>query len=270
MASNENPLDFAPSFSAIFHDRPRDDLVAGPPLITRVTMTADSTHHTILVVDDESDVVDLVCYNLEKEGFKTLSALDGIAGLDLARRHRPSAIILDLMLPGMTGLEIFASLKHDSRTRDIPVIMVTAKAETTDRIAGLKAGVDDYVTKPFSPKELVLRLRAVLKWKTPTPEVRLESGPFFLDRGQLHCYIDDERIDLTTTEFKLLAFLLESEGRVVTRKALFQGVWGAEEAMSRKMDTHLMRLREKLGDHAAAIQNVRGKGYRFHLDPPQG
>ncbi len=227
----------------------------------------DPTQHLILVVDDEADVVDLVCYNLEKEGFKTVHAQDGIVGLDLAKHRRPSAIILDLMLPGMNGLQIFDALKHDSRTRDIPVIMVTAKAETTDKIAGLKAGVDDYITKPFSPKELVLRLKAVLKWRHQPSEAHLESGPFFLDRGQLHCYVDDTLVDLTTTEFKLLAFLVEEEGQVVTRQALFDRVWGKGEAASRTIDTHLMRLREKLGQHASAIKNVRGKGYRYHPDP---
>lgn len=229
-----------------------------------VTCQMEPTPHTILVIDDEVDVVDLVCFNLEKAGYRTLKAYNGSDGLKLAQHERPSALILDLMLPGMHGFQVFDALKQDSRTKDIPVIMVTAKAETSDRIAGLKAGVDDYVTKPFSPKELVLRVAAVLKWiPTETPDTKLESGPFYLDRSQQRCYLDGELVNLTSTEFKLLAILIKQSGEVVTRETLFDKVWGSGDATSRTLDTHLMRLREKLGDAAQAIQNVRGKGYRY-------
>ena len=224
----------------------------------------DPSQHTILVVDDEADVVDLVCFNLEKAGYKTLKAHDGNEGLRLARQDRPSAMILDLMLPGLNGFQVFEALKQDSRTKDLPVLMVTAKAETTDRIAGLKIGVDDYITKPFSPKELVLRVGAVLKWQpAQSHDAVLESGPFFIDRTQRRCYLDGELINLTSTEFQLLSILVEHAGHVVTRETLFERVWGNGDATSRTLDTHLMRLREKLGDDAQCIQNVRGKGYCY-------
>lgn len=228
----------------------------------------DATEHTILVIDDEADVVDLVCYNLEKVGFKTLKALSGNTGLDLAQTQRPSAIILDLMLPGLNGFQVFDSLKRDSRTKDIPVLMVTARAETSDKIAGLKAGVDDYITKPFSPKELVLRVRAVLKWSRPhSPEAILESGPFFLDKAQLRCYLNGNLVSLTSTEFRLLTLLVEQTGEVVSRQTLFENIWGKSDAGSRTLDTHLMRLREKLGKDAKLISNIRGQGYRYDPEP---
>lgn len=221
---------------------------------------------TVLVIDDEVDVVDLVCYNLESAGFQTLSSTDGAEGLRLAQTERPHAIILDVMLPGMHGYQVLEELKKDSRTKDIPVIMVTAKAEVSDRIMGLKAGVDDYVTKPFSPKELVLRVNTLLKWQRRSEEPStLECGPFFLDRAQLRCYLDGELINLTSTEFRLLAVLVESEGKVVTREELFERVWGDGDSKSRTLDTHLMRLRDKLGEDAKAIHNVRGKGYRCEV-----
>ena len=235
-------------------------------------LPVDPSQFTILVVDDEEDVVDLVCFNLEKEGFKTLKALEGHAGKQMAQRERPSLIILDLMLPEMSGLQVFDALKRDSRTKDIPVIMLTAKAERTDRIAGLRAGVDDYVTKPFSPKELVLRVAALLKWsrRAQIPDTILESGPFFLDKAQLRCYLGGELVNLTSTEFKLLALLVDQAGVVVTRESLLENIWGLSgECSSRTLDTHLMRLREKLGEDGHLIKNVRGSGYRFDPEPPE-
>ncbi|MFT4636705.1 MAG: two-component system phosphate regulon response regulator PhoB [Verrucomicrobiales bacterium] len=229
----------------------------------------DPTQYTILVVDDEEDVVDLVCYNLEKEGFQTLRALNGTKGLEIAKRERPSVMILDLMLPGMNGLQVFHGLKQDSRTKDIPVIMLTAKAETSDRILGLKAGVDDYVTKPFSPKELILRVAAVLKWVRPVAsETMVETGPFVLDRGQLRCYIGGELIHLTSTEFKILLALVDGSGVTVTRESLFEKIWGSmEKESSRTVDTHVTRLRRKLGEDGDRIKNVRGQGYRYEPEP---
>ena len=185
----------------------------------------DTAQHTVLVIDDEIDVVDLVCFNLEKVGVRTLKAYNGRDGLKLAQNDRPSAIVLDLMLPGMHGFQVFDALKQDSRTKEIPVIMVTAKAEVSDRIAGLKAGLDDYVTKPFSPKELVLRVQALLKWLPETnTAITLESGDFFLDRNALRFYLDGELVNLTSTEFKLLALLIEQAGDVVARETLFEKV----------------------------------------------
>ncbi len=225
----------------------------------------EANAHTILVIDDEEDVVDLICFNLEKDGYVTLRALDGQTGVNLACQHRPSAIVLDLMLPGLDGFQVFEALRQDARTRHIPVLMVTAKAETADRIAGLKAGVDDYLTKPFSPKELVLRVKALLKWVPDQTGMVVESGPFYLDKSALCCYIDGEEVSLTSTEFRLLAMLVSREGETVTREDLIEHIWGASgNPSSRSLDTHLMRLREKLGADAALIKNVRGKGYRYH------
>ncbi len=220
---------------------------------------------TILVVDDEADIVELVCFNLEQAGFQTLKALDGSTGLELAKQHRPNAIVLDLMLPGMNGFEVFKALKFDTRTKNIPVLMVTARAETTDRITGLKAGADDYITKPFSPKELVLRVQAVLKWAPPKrPDTIIESGPLFLDRSDLSGFLNGAPLRTTSTEFKLLTLLVDHMGEVVTRQALFDKIWGKkEDCTSRTLDTHMMRLKEKLGDEARYIKNVRGKGYCY-------
>lgn len=228
-------------------------------------MSDDSPKPTVLIIDDEQDIVGLIAYNLQLAGFDTLEALNGNDGLALALRQRPDLIVLDLMLPGMNGIQVFEALERDTRTKDIPVIMLSAKAETADRITGLKLGADDYMTKPFSPKELVLRVQSILRWiQEPPAGVVIRSGPLYLDKSHLRCYLDGECLNLTTTEFKLLAYLIDHAGETVTREALLAKVWGYEEdKTSRTVDTHLMRLREKLGDSADVIRNVRGQGYRF-------
>lgn len=217
----------------------------------------------ILIVEDERDIADLVGFNLERAGYEVLKAHDGITGADVAIRERPDLVILDLMLPGKDGYGVFKELRRDSRSRDIPVIMLTARAQTEDRIQGLEAGADDYLTKPFSPKELMLRVQAVLKRSDGPPgSVEVSYGPFRFDKNSLKFYLEGEPVELTSTEFKLLLFLTERAGKAQDRNDLLRTVWGySDEVHSRTLDTHMKRLRQKLGDHAAMVETVRGIGY---------
>lgn len=217
----------------------------------------------ILIVEDERDIADLVGFNLERAGYDVLKAHDGITGAEVAIRERPDLVILDLMLPGKDGYGVFKELRRDSRSRDIPVIMLTARAQTEDRIQGLEAGADDYLTKPFSPKELMLRVQAVLKRSDGPPgTVEVTYGPFRFDKNSLKFYLEGEPVELTSTEFKLLLFLTERAGKPQDRNDLLRTVWGySDEVHSRTLDTHMKRLRQKLGDHAAMVETVRGIGY---------
>ncbi len=217
----------------------------------------------ILIVEDERDIADLVGFNLERAGYEVLKAHDGITGAELAIRERPDLVVLDLMLPGKDGYGVFKELRRDSRSRDIPVIMLTARAQTEDRIQGLEAGADDYLTKPFSPKELMLRVQAVLKRSDGPPgSVEVTYGPFRFDKNSLKFYLKGEPVELTSTEFKLLLFLTERAGKAQDRNDLLRTVWGySDEVHSRTLDTHMKRLRQKLGDHAAMVETVRGIGY---------
>jgi two-component system, OmpR family, phosphate regulon response regulator PhoB len=217
----------------------------------------------ILIVEDERDIADLVGFNLERAGFQVLKAHDGITGADMAINQRPDLVILDLMLPGKDGYGVFKELRRDSRSRDIPVIMLTARAQTEDRIQGLEAGADDYLTKPFSPKELMLRVQAVLKRSDGPPgAVEVTYGPFRFDKNSLKFYLEGQPVELTSTEFKLLLFLTERAGRAQDRNDLLRTVWGySDEVHSRTLDTHMKRLRQKLGEHAAMVETVRGIGY---------
>ncbi len=218
---------------------------------------------TILVIDDEEDVVDLITFNLHNAGYRTIQAHDGGEGISLTKLEQPDIIILDLMLPGQNGLQLFKTLQADSRTKDIPVIMLSARAEPADRIAALKLGVDDYVTKPFSPKELLLRIQAILRRLPPrSNDAVLLLGPFHLDRSHLRCYLHGELLNLTPTEFKLLAYMMQNANEIATRETLIEKIWSGGKR-SRKLDTHIMRLREKLGDDSDKIENIYGKGYRF-------
>jgi DNA-binding response OmpR family regulator len=219
----------------------------------------------ILVVDDEPDVVDLVRYHLHRAGFDVLTALSGSSALAAARDSRPDAIILDIMLPQMSGLEVFKTLRTADETGDIPILMLTAKAELSERIAGLELGVDDYITKPFSPRELVLRLQNLLRRvKAVQTASTLTVDEFKLDKGNFEISIAGRRIDLTITEFKLLSVLVERRGKILSRDTLLQDVWGYQNTIdTRTVDTHVRRLREKLGAAAGRIVTVRGEGYRF-------
>lgn len=221
---------------------------------------------SVLVVDDEQDVLDLLVYNLQKAGFKTIAARDGAAALQKARENLPAMVVLDLMLPQMDGLEVCKRLKADAKTGSIPILMLTAKAEEMDRVVGLELGADDYVTKPFSPREVVLRVKSILrraKGEAKPAEV-LKFGDLTVNLAKHEASVKDKVIELTATEFKLLAMLMERRGRVQTRDRLLTDVWGYEgDIDTRTVDTHVRRLREKLGKAADFIETVRGVGYRF-------
>src|SRR6516162_5372788 len=217
----------------------------------------------ILIIEDESDVADLLEMGLRKAGFKTTAAIDGASGLQKARDNRPDCIILDLMLPKMSGLEVCRILKSDTATSHIPILMLTAKAEEIDRIVGLEFGADDYVTKPFSPREVMLRVRAILRRGEKTEE-RLQAGPISIDPGRHQVRVSGKRLHLTSLEFKLLRTLIQRRGRVQDRDKLLNQVWGYESVIdTRTVDTHVRRLREKLGKAGGAIETVRGFGYRL-------
>ncbi|MEC7222873.1 MAG: response regulator transcription factor [Verrucomicrobiota bacterium] len=221
--------------------------------------------HKVLIAEDEADIRQLISFNLERESYDTLLAGDGQEAVLIAYNKIPDLIILDLMLPKMDGFSVFKELRLDSRTKDIPVIMLTAKAQLDDVIAGLEMGADDYLTKPFSPKELVLRVKALLKRvKTSKGSTIVKSGKIRLDKNTLHCFIEDKKIDLTPTEFKLLLLLIERVGNAQNRSDLLREVWGYREtANSRTLDTHMKRLREKLGELSRCIETVRGVGYQY-------
>ncbi len=220
--------------------------------------------HRILIVEDEQDIAELIGFNLQRAGFEVLKAHDGIEGTEMALRERPDLIVLDLMLPGRDGYAVFRELRRDPRGVGIPVIMLTARAQTEDRIQGLEAGADDYLTKPFSPKELLLRVQAILKRADGPPgAVDFSFGPFRFDKNALKFYLDNEPGELTSTEFKLLLYLCERAGKPQDRNDLLRSVWGySDAAHSRTLDTHMKRLRQKLGPHGSLIETVRGVGYR--------
>lgn len=225
--------------------------------------------HTVLVVDDETDILELVAFNLERQQFKVLTADNGISAVQIAKEKLPDMIVLDLMLPGMDGFSVYKELRNDPRTSSIPVLMLTAKGEVNDRIAGLELGADDYVTKPFSPKELMLRVRALLKrTRKVTVDASLKVGHFLLERNTLKLFLAGQPVDLTATEFKLLRLLVEAHGEVQERDVLLREVWGYSDTMlTRTLDTHIKRLREKLGKYSDCIQTSRGVGYRFDSVP---
>ena len=221
---------------------------------------------SILIVEDDEDIVELLAFNLQSAGFAAETARDGYEALAKARRNPPAGIILDLMLPGLDGFEVCKELKRDPKTAAAPIIMLTARGEEVDRIVGLELGADDYVVKPFSPRELVLRLRSVLKRHAPEPEKRqvLARDGLSVDLAAHRVSLDGAEVALTATEFKLLAELFQSAGRVLTRDRLLNSVWGYEfEGYARTVDTHIRRLRQKLGHFADMIETVRGVGYRF-------
>lgn len=220
---------------------------------------------TILVIEDEEDVTDLIRYHLKKAGFRVLIAGDGATGLEVAGSEHPDAIILDLMLPRLNGLEVAKRLRVQERTRETPLLMLSAKGELESRIKGLELGADDYLPKPFSPRELVLRIQALLRRSTaPAATVPSAAGPFVLDRAALKVTLEGRRLDLTATEFKLLSLLIGKAGAIQSREELLDGVWGYKSTVdTRTVDTHMRRLREKLGGHSAWLETVRGEGYRF-------
>ena len=222
----------------------------------------------ILIVEDERDIVDLLRYNLEEAGFETDYVRNGADALHRAVEKSPDLILLDLMLPEVDGLIVCRLLKNDPRTKNIPVVMITAKAEERDRIAGLELGVDDYITKPFSPKEVVLRVSAVLrriqvgKQSEDTQQIQRHGLTIDLDKHQV--LTESGPIDLTATEFKLITLFARQPGRVFTRDILMDVIWGQEYyGIDRTVDTHVSRLRRKLGEFGEHIETVHGVGYRF-------
>jgi two-component system phosphate regulon response regulator PhoB len=218
----------------------------------------------ILIVEDERDVVDLLTLNLRKAGgFIISTASDGVAGLSKARTEKPAFIVLDLMLPKMPGLEVCKILKSDPATQHIPIMMLTAKAEEIDRIVGLEFGADDYVTKPFSPREVILRIKAILRRGEAKGGEHLTAGSITIDPARHQVLVSGKRINLTSIEFKLLRTLVQRRGRVQERDRLLNEVWGYESIIdTRTVDTHVRRLREKLGKAGDVIETVRGFGYR--------
>jgi two-component system phosphate regulon response regulator PhoB len=230
------------------------------------SIVSPSPNKKILIVEDEPDVVDLLTLQLRKAGgFSVVTAPDGAEGLKKARSEAPALIVLDLMLPRMSGLEVCKVLKSDSLTAHIPIIMLTAKAEEIDRIVGLEFGADDYVTKPFSPREMLLRIKAILR-RGPgeLAEEKLIRGPITIDSARHRVLVGGKPIALTAVEFRLLSMLMKRPGRVQARDRLLNEVWGYESAIdTRTVDTHVRRLREKLGKSAGVIETVRGFGYRL-------
>ena len=204
---------------------------------------------TILIIEDEKDIVHLIEYHLKQSGFTVLTALDGPSGLERAGKEKPDLIILDLMLPGMDGKDVCRAVKSNPPTRSIPILMLTAKAEEIDRVIGFELGADDYVSKPFSPKELILRIKAILRRKEPASEdVKVvQIGDLKIDPDRHQVFIRKKPVQLTSTEFKLLFELVRTRGRVQSRERLLDRVWGyTYEGYARTVDTHIRRLREKL------------------------
>ena len=220
----------------------------------------------ILIVDDEEDILTLLEYNLENAGFKVISADDGPEAVKLAKKEKPALIILDIMLPSMEGTEVCKAIKRDNTTNHIPIIMLTAKGEEVDRIVGLELGADDYITKPFSPRELVLRVKAVLKRRHGGEENEgtITAGNIRIDLERSVVISYGKPLKLTATEFKLLVELVKARGKVLSRDDLLDRVRGTDYYVTdRTIDTHIRRLREKLGESAKHIETVRGFGYKF-------
>lgn len=225
----------------------------------------------ILLVDDEPDIVELLEYNLRQSGYAVVTARDGSSALAEVRRQRPDLILLDLNLPDLAGTEVCRRLRRDPATSSIPIMMITARGEEIDRVVGFELGADDYIVKPFSPRELVLRIGAVLRRTAPpTPQAATERilvGCLEIDVPQHRVLVEDAEVPLTALEFKLLYDLASRPGRVQTRDALLERVWGyAPGIETRTVDTHVKRLREKLGAARDYIETVRGVGYRMRTD----
>ncbi len=232
--------------------------------------TASGAKPRVLVVEDEQDLQDLLRYNLSREGMDVICADSGEKALEIARQKLPDLILLDLMLPGVDGLNVCRTLKNEGATANIPVVMLTAKGEEADIVVGLELGADDYIPKPFSPRVLMARIKAVLRRSgdpnapEPDGEDCINVGEVIIDRGRHEVRIEDEPIDLTATEFRLLNLLATRPGRVFTRQQIIEAIHGGLAAVTdRSVDVQMVALRRKLGDHGSNLETVRGVGYRF-------
>lgn len=226
----------------------------------------------IAVIEDDRDINELISYNLEREGYGVIRSLDGGQGLFLIQKERPDLILLDLMLPGMDGLEVCRALKQSDATKDIPIIMITAKSEESDVVVGLQMGADDYITKPFSPKVLLARIKAVFRRgkeikSSGSSQSTRHFGTLVMDLPKYKVTVEGQAVGLTTIEFAILEFLSRSPGRVYTRDQILDNVWKEGKfIIDRAVDVHVRGLRKKLGDAADYVETVRGVGYRFKDD----
>ncbi|HHE32907.1 MAG TPA: response regulator transcription factor [Chlorobaculum parvum] len=222
---------------------------------------------SILIVEDDRNLAGLLKYNLEKAGYGCLHAATGEEALELLRENALNLVLLDIMLPGIDGFEVCRRIRQDVQYSDLPIVMLTAKGEEIDKVFGFELGIDDYVVKPFSPRELNLRIRAILKRdrrnRSNVQEV-LRSGGIKIDIGKHIAKLDGQQLSLTLMEFKLLALLMKRKGQAQTREVLLSDVWDVDKSINtRTIDTHVTRLREKLGDAGKLIKTVRGLGYKF-------
>lgn len=229
-------------------------------------------NETILVIEDEKNILELVKYNLEQEGFHVLTAMKGNAGLDLALKSSASLIVLDLMLPELSGLEICKTLRQNKKTKTLPIIMLTAKGTESDKIVGLELGSDDYMTKPFSSRELIARIKALLRRSreqpAPGPEL-IKISSIELDIAKHELRLKGKAMEVTAKEFDLLRMLMESQGRVLTREILLEKVWGYDHSVNietRTVDMHIGQLRKKLKNEADRIVTIKSVGYRFESE----
>ncbi len=225
---------------------------------------------TILIIEDEVDLAELLAFNLEQEGHVTRCVHNGVTGLEWAVRECPDLILLDLMIPGMLGIDVCKALRKDPRTVSIPVIMITAKGDEIDRVVGFEVGADDYIVKPFSMREVILRVKSMLKRQVSEAPIRqpelLKIGTISIDTQRYIVTSEGSVVDLTTTEFKLLLHMLEHKGYVLSREQLLQRVWGYNNVGdTRTVDTHVTRLRNKLGLQGEMIKTVRGFGYKIEV-----
>lgn len=220
----------------------------------------------ILAIDDEKDILSLLQYNLEKEGYQFLSTMTGETGFEMAKSRKPDLILLDLMLPGMDGLEVCRLLRQTSETKNIPILMLTAKSTEVDQIVGLEMGASDYITKPFSVKVMLARIKNVFRGKESQKEAVgiIKIGDLVLDRERHAFTIKGKAVALTKLEFNILGFLMANKGRVYSRDKLLSGAWGGEAfVVDRTVDVHVRSIRQKLGKYRDYLETVRGTGYRF-------
>jgi len=233
----------------------------------RTNKVPKTTRSTILVVDDETEICDLVSYNLSREGYKVVSENDGQAGLERVFAAPPDLLVLDLLLPKLSGLEVLDAIRSEPRTKQLPVLVLTARSTEMDKLVGFERGADDYLTKPFSPKELVARVSAILRRsRSEDPQLPAKIGPFQFDRERHRVFLRDREIHLTPTEYRLLEYLLQRPGRVFSREQLLDKVWGLGYfGETRTVDVHVRRLRAKLGKDAGLIRTVTGVGYSAEI-----